>query len=385
LLLIAALKRAPGEGLSVLKMGILLGPEKQMHEEIDQNRRRFLGTVGLALAGVHFGALRSANAQFDELGDFPSLGGATGWLNSPPLAPAGLRGKVVLVDFWTYSCINWRRTLPYVSAWARKYKDQGLVVIGVHTPEFAFEKNIDNVRWAVKDMRVDYPVAMDNDYAIWNAFRNEYWPALYFIDAKGRIRHHQFGEGDYDASERMIQQLLTKAGASGVGQALVSVDPQGIEVAADWGSLKTPETYAGYERTVNFSSPGGIARNKSHVYAAPAGLKLNHWALSGDWTIRQGSALLNHANGRIAFCFHARDLHIVMGPAVRGSSVRYRVLIDGATPGASHGGDVDEQGNGTIKEQRLCQLIRQPKPIADHTFEIEFQDSGVEVFSFTFG
>ena len=356
-----------------------------MHEEIDRNRRRFLGTLGLALAGVHFGVLRSANAQFDELGDFPSLGGATGWLNSPPLTPAGLRGKVVLVDFWTYSCINWRRTLPYVSAWAKKYKDQGLVVIGVHTPEFAFEKNVDNVRWAVKDMRVDYPVAMDNDYVIWNAFKNEYWPALYFIDAKGRVRHHLFGEGDYEASERMIQQLLIKAGASGVTQGLVSVAPEGIEVAADWGSLKTPETYAGYERTVNFSSPGGIARNKAHVYAAPAGLKLNHWALSGDWTIRQGSALLNQANGRIAFCFHARDLHIVMGPAARGSSVRYRVLIDGKAPGASHGSDVDEQGNGTIKEQRLYQLIRQPKPIADHTFEIEFQDSGAEVFCFTFG
>ena len=232
---------------------------------------------------------------------------------------------------------------------------------------------------------MDYPVAMDNDYVIWNAFKNEYWPALYFIDAKGRVRHHLFGEGDYEASERMIQQLLIKAGASGVTQGLVSVAPEGIEVAADWGSLKTPETYAGYERTVNFSSPGGIARNKAHVYAAPAGLKLNHWALSGDWTIRQGSALLNQANGRVAFCFHARDLHIVMGPAARGSSVRYRVLIDGKAAGASHGSDVDEQGNGTIKEQRLYQLIRQPKPIADHTFEIEFQDSGAEVFCFTFG
>jgi thiol-disulfide isomerase/thioredoxin len=356
-----------------------------VYEETNRSRRHFLGTVGLALAAVQFGVLRSAYAQLDELGDFPSLSGATEWFNSPPLTPAGLRGKVVLVDFWTYSCINWRRTLPYVSAWAKKYKDQGLVVIGIHTPEFEFEKNIENVRWAVKDMQVDYPVAMDNDYAIWRAFRNEYWPALYFIDAKGRVRHHQFGEGDYEQSERVIQQLLTKAGASGVGSGLVSVDPQGIEVAADWGDLKTPETYAGYERTVNFSSPGGIARNKPRVYAVPAELKLNHWALAGDWTIKQGSALLYQTNGRIAFCFHARDLHIVMGPAAPGSSVRYRVLIDGKPPGAAHGSDLDDQGNGTIKEQRLYQLIRQPRPIADHRFEIEFQDAGAEVFSFTFG
>jgi thiol-disulfide isomerase/thioredoxin len=318
-------------------------------------------------------------------GELPSLGGATEWLNSPPLTAAGLRGKVVLIDVWTYTCINWLRSLPYVRAWAEKYKNQGLVVIGVHAPEFAFEKNIDNVRRAAKDMRVNYPIAIDNDYAIWRALKNEYWPALYFVDAQGRIRHHHFGEGEYEQSERIIQQLLSEAGVGGIGHELVSVDARGAEAAADWGSLKSPENYVGYERTENFASPGGAVLDKRRVYVAPARLRLNHWALSGDWTVKKQATVLNKANGRIAYRFHARDLHLVMGPAARGTSVRFRVLIDGKPPGAAHGIDVDDQGNGTVTEQRLYQLIRQPKPIADRQFEIEFLDSGVEAFAFTFG
>jgi thiol-disulfide isomerase/thioredoxin len=318
-------------------------------------------------------------------GEFPSLGGATGWLNSPPLTAAGLRGKVVLVDVWTYTCINWLRTLPYVRAWAEKYKGQGLVVIGVHSPEFEFEKNVDNVRQAAKAMRVDYPIAIDSDHAIWRAFNNEYWPALYIIDAQGRIRHHKFGEGDYDQSERVIQQLLSEAGIGGINRELVSVDARGAEVAADWQSLKSPENYVGFERTDNFASPGGAALDKRRVYAAPAKLKLNQWALSGDWTVGKQATVLNKANGRIAYRFHARDLHLVMGPAARRTPVRFRVLIEGQPPGAAHGVDVDDQGYGTVTEQRLYQLIRQPKPVADRQFEIEFLDSGVEAFAFTFG
>jgi thiol-disulfide isomerase/thioredoxin len=318
-------------------------------------------------------------------GELPSLGSATEWLNSQPLTPAGLRGKVVLIDFWTYTCINWLRSLPYVRAWAEKYKDQGLVVIGVHAPEFAFEKNVDNVRRAAKDMRVDYPIALDNDHAIWRAFENKYWPALYFVDVQGHIRHHQFGEGEYEQSEMIIQQLLADAGNSSIGHELVSVDARGAEAAADWSSLKSPENYLGYERTENFASPGGAVLDKRRDYAAPARLRLNHWVLSGDWTVESQATVLIKANGRIAYRFHARDLHLVMGPATRGTSVRFRVLIDGEMPGAAHGIDVDDQGNGTVGEQRLYQLIRQPEPIADRHFEIEFLESGVEAYCFTFG
>jgi thiol-disulfide isomerase/thioredoxin len=318
-------------------------------------------------------------------GELPSLGSATQWLNSQPLTAAGLRGNVVLIDFWTYTCINWLRSLPYVRAWAEKYKDQGLVVIGVHAPEFAFEKNVDNVRRAAKDMRVDYPIAIDNDHAIWRAFNNHYWPALYFVDAQGNIRHHQFGEGEYEQSEMIIQQLLAEAGIGGIGHELVSVDARGAEAAADWGSLKSPENYVGYERTENFASPGGAVLDKRRVYAAPARLQLNHWALSGDWTVENEATALNTANGRIAYRFHARDLHLVMGPAARGASVRCRVLIDGQPPGAAHGIDVDDQGNGTVTEQRLYQLIRQRGPVTERTFEMKFLDPGVQVYAFTFG
>jgi thiol-disulfide isomerase/thioredoxin len=317
--------------------------------------------------------------------ELAALERADEWLNSPPLTASALRGKVVLVDFWTYTCINWLRTLPYVRAWDEKYRNQGLVVIGVHAPEFAFEKNLSNVRWAVKEMRVGYPVAVDNEHVIWRAFRNQYWPALYFIDAQGRARHQHFGEGSYEQSEMIIQRLLNEAGAGGSGDDLVSVDARGLEVAADWGSLKSPENYVGYERTQNFASPGGAMLDKPRMYELPARLRLNEWALSGDWTVKKDATALNKANGSIAYRFHARDLHLVMGPAAPGTSVRFRVLIDGQPPGAAHGTDVDEQGYGTVTEQRLYQLIRQPKPIADRQFEIEFLGPGVEAFAFTFG
>jgi thiol-disulfide isomerase/thioredoxin len=315
----------------------------------------------------------------------PSLGGATEWLNTRPLTANALRGKVVLVNFWTYSCINSIRTFPYLRAWAEKYKDQGLVVIGVQAPEFEFEKNLDNVQWATKDMRLDYPIAVDNDLTIWRAFNNEAWPAFYFIDAKGHIRHHQFGEGGYEQAELIIQELLAEAGKGRAGQGLVSVEGRGAEAAPDWVDLKSPETYVGYERTENFASPGGAHPNKSRVYTAPAQLNLNHWALSGDWTIGKQATVATGTNGRILYRFHARDLHLVMGPVTRGTSIRFRVLIDGKPPGSAHGVDVDDQGNGTATEQRMYQLIRQPQPITDHLFEIEFLDSGAEAFSFTFG
>jgi len=330
-------------------------------------------------------ALLTAMAPLPVEGELPSLGGATEWVNSQPLTAAGVRGKVVLVDFWTYTCINWLRSFPYVRAWAEKYKDQGLVVIGVHTPEFRIEKDIGNVRRAVEERKIGFPVAIDSDYAIWQAFDNEYWPALYIIDAQGRIRHHQFGEGGYEKSERIIQQLLREAGATGVGEGLAAVEGGGIEAAADWRNLKSPENYLGHDRTENFASPGRATPEKARVYAAPAKMRLNEWALSGDWTVKKDAVVLNKAGGRIAYRFHARDLHLVMGPLVRGASLRFRVLVDGQPPGAGHGTDVDEEGNGTLSEQRLYQLIRQPKPNADRLFEIEFLDPGVEAFSFTFG
>jgi thiol-disulfide isomerase/thioredoxin len=317
-----------------------------------------------------------------ELG---SLGGATEWLNSPPLSPEALRGKVIIVDFWTYTCINWLRTLPYVRAWHEKYSKHGLVVIGVHSPEFSFEKDSNNVRRAVKDMRVNYPVAVDSDHTIWRAFRNQYWPALYFIDAQGRIRHRQFGEGAYEQSEMIIRQLLAEAGATDLPAVSASVDAKGIEVAADWRNLKSGENYLGYERTENFSSPGEKVRNRPHVYSLPPRLNANDWALSGDWTVKSSSVAVNGPGGRIAYRFHARDVHLVMGPATPNTTVRFRVLIDGQPPRASHGIDVDEQGNGTLTEQRLYQLIRQPGPIVDRQFEIEFLDAGAEAFAFTFG
>jgi thiol-disulfide isomerase/thioredoxin len=336
-------------------------------------------------ANKRFLAERHPVAQSPIEGELLALGSAATWLNSQPLTADSLRGKVVLIDFWTYTCINWLRTLPYVRAWAEKYQALGLVVIGVHTPEFAFEHDINNVRQAAQDMQVNYPIVIDNDYAIWRAFENHYWPAIYLIDAQGRIRHHQFGEGEYEQSEIFIQQLLAEAGNSDLDQDLVVVAAQGAEAEADWGSLRSSETYVGYERAENFASPGGIILDKRHLYTAPARLRLNHWTLAGDWTVGKQATRLNTANGQIAYHFHARDLHLVMGPATRGTSVRFRVLIDGQAPGNAHGIDINEQGNGTVTQQRLYQLIRQPGSIADRQFEIEFLDAGVEAFVFTFG
>jgi thiol-disulfide isomerase/thioredoxin len=324
-------------------------------------------------------------AQPPVEGRMPSLGSATGWLNSPPLTAADLRGRVVLVNFWTYTCINWLRTLAFLRAWAEKYQDHGLVVIGVHTPEFDFEHDLDNVRRAVQDLGVDYPVAVDNDYAIWSAFDNHYWPALYFVDTQGQIRHHRFGEGDEEQSEMLLQRLLTDAGAEGIDQSLVSVDARGVEAAADWDSLWSPENYLGYERTENFASSNGAVLDTPHRYAAPARLRLNHWALAGDWTVKRQAIVLNQAEGRIAYRFHARDLHLVMAPPARGTPVRFQVRIDNQPPGTAHGADLDDQGHGMVTDPRLYQLIRQPGPISERTFEITFLDPGVQAYAFTFG
>jgi thiol-disulfide isomerase/thioredoxin len=365
-----------------------------MSYKTNHDRRRFLGTMAISLVATGIGITSLAKTQYSLVNplevlparsELSSLSTANGWLNSQPLTAAGLRGKVVLINFWTYTCINWLRSLPYVRAWAEKYKDQGLVVIGVHAPEFEFEKNPSNVRWSVKELKVDFPVAIDNDFAIWRAFNNEYWPALYFIDAKGHIRHQQFGEGDYERSEKVIQQLLAEAGNQSISPELVSVAAQGVEIAADWSRLKSPENYLGSDRTENFASPGSTRLDKQYNYTAPKKLMLNQWALSGNWTVKKQAVMLNKPNGKITYRFQARDLHLVMGPANQGASVRFRVLIDGSAPGNAHGIDIDELGNGTVTQQRLYQLVRQPKSISDRLFEIEFFDSDVETFAFTFG
>jgi thiol-disulfide isomerase/thioredoxin len=328
------------------------------------------------------GGLFLSGGQVTRQLELASLVMADEWINSPPLSESALQGKVVLVDFWTYTCINWLRAQPYVRAWAEKYRDQGLVVIGVHSPEFSFEKDLNNVRRAVRGLGVDYPVAVDSDHAIWHAFDNQYWPALYFIDSQGRVRHRHFGEGSYEQSEKIIQKLLAENGAVGFDREFVSVHPRGIEAAADWDSLKSPENYLGYARTRNFAS-GELVLDAPRIHEVPEQLRLNEWGLSGDWTIRQENTLLNKSNGKLVYRFHARDLYLVMGPTK--TPVRFRVLIDGKPPVAAHGIDIDEKGEGTVTEQRLYQLIRQPKPIIDRRFEIEFLDSDVEVFAVTFG
>jgi thiol-disulfide isomerase/thioredoxin len=337
----------------------------------------------MTMAAMQCG-LFTAEAQSRESRELAAIGRATEWLNSPRLTAASLTGKVVVVDFWTYTCINWLRTLPYVRAWAQKYK-QSLIVVGVHTPEFPFERRVENVRRAVQRMTIEYPVVIDSDYAIWRAFNNQYWPALYFIDARGKIREHHFGEGEYERSEKVIQRLLSETGGSGIGGSIVSVEASGVEAPADWNTLRSPENYLGYERTQHFVSRGGANPDRRRVYAAPNRLALNEWALAGEWTMGQPAATLTSVNGRIVYRFHARDLHLVMGPQRQGDSVRFRVSIDGQPPGPARGVDVDEHGNGTVVEQRLYQLIRQPKPIVDRQFQIEFLDAGVEAFAFTFG
>ena len=334
------------------------------------------------------GAMMSARGTAGALpieGVMPALDGATQWLNSAPLSRETLRGKVVLIDFWTYSCINCIRALPYVKAWDEKYREQGLVVIGVHSPEFAFEKDLRNMQRQIRDLGLKYPVAVDNDYALWRAFANQYWPAHYFIDAVGNIRHTHFGEGDYDASERVIQQLLAEAGGSEVATDLVAPKGQGAALASDAVSVLSPETYIGHARAEGFTSPGGQRPGLEHDYAEPPRLGLNEWGLSGRWTVGDDEAVLKGASGKIVMRFQARDLHLVLGPGADGRPVRFRVRLDGAAPGADHGSDVDADGLGTVNEHRLYQLIRQNGSVRGRTFEIEFLEPGVAAYAFTFG
>jgi cytochrome c biogenesis protein CcdA/thiol-disulfide isomerase/thioredoxin len=323
--------------------------------------------------------------QLDDEGPFPSLDGAVSWLNSPPLTSNGLRGKVVLIDFWTYSCINCLRAIPYVEAWAEKYKNDGLVVIGVHTPEFAFEKDQGNIAKAVRDLKITYPIAIDSNYAIWKAFNNQYWPAHYFIDAQGMIRYHHFGEGEYDKSEQVIQQLLKQKNANLQTAGLVHVSGSGAQAAADTDDIQSPETYIGYERQENYVSPEKIRRDAPGSYTAPGRMDVNHWGLAGSWIVGGERAALASAPGKIVFRFHARDLHLVLGPGKDGKPIRFRVLLDSAVPGNDHGADTGGNGEGTVTEYRLYQLIRQKGKVEDRTFEIQFLDPGVQVYAFTFG
>ena len=369
-------------------------------------RRRFLAIAATTLGAAAFG-LRSTSAHTlaaAGLHNHPSTSGAdnsakgippsfkgvlnslkdaNAWLNTAPLTPTSLAGKVVLIDFCTYSCINWLRTLPYIRAWSEKYKDHGLVVIGIHTPEFGFEHDMDNVRLALKTMKVYYPIAIDNDRSVWNAFQNQYWPALYLLDTRGRIQYHRFGEGDYIQGEKTIQQLLSGTGAGNIPHDLVDIKAPGIEAAADWNNLGSGENYLGYQRTENFSSPGGQMPDKQFTYKFPNKMSLNQWALSGDWTMQEQLILLDQPHGQIAYQFHARDLHVVMESTK--NPIRFRVLIDDKQPGSAHGIDINEEGFGTVSEPRLYQLIRQTGPITDRRCTIEFLDPGLEAFSFTFG
>ena len=340
---------------------------------------------GAMMAG---GAMMAAANHSDALpieGALPPLEGAVQWLNSPPLTAEGLKGKVVLVDFWTYSCINCLRSLPYVKAWAEKYHDQGLVVIGVHAPEFAFERDVGNVTKAMKDLGITYPVAIDNNYKIWRAFDNQYWPAHYFADAKGQIRYHHFGEGDYAESERVIQQLLREAGATHVAGGLIEADAKGVEQAPDMNEVQSPETYLGFQRAENFVTTGTLGTDKVVNYPAAGNLALNNWTLEGQWNVGGQQASLEQAGGRIVYRFHARDLHLVLGPGADGKPVRFKVTIDGQAPGDAHGTDVAPDGSGTVTEQRLYQLVRQPSDVKDRTFTIEFLDPHVSAYAFTFG
>jgi thiol-disulfide isomerase/thioredoxin len=358
------------------------------------DRRSFLNSSLLAASGARVtawfanpvpaaNAAESQRALPDE-GPLPDLGGAVAWLNSAPLSRKSLRGKVMLVNFWTYSCINSLRPLPYVKSWAAKYKDAGLVVVGVHTPEFSFEKEHRNVQQALRDLKVTYPVAMDSDYSIWRAFNNLYWPAFYFVDGNGRIRHHHFGEGEYRKSERVIQKLLREDGSTGLGESLVSISASGVE-AAPSTHAQSPETYIGYRQAERFAWPERQAHDTRKTYTAPANPELNQWGFSGTWYVGAESAVLQAASGTIVFRFLGRDLNIVLGPAKNGESVRYRVKLNGVAPGVDHGVDSSFDGTGEVQEFRLYQVIRQKRQVESATFEIEFLDPGVQAFSFTFG
>jgi thiol-disulfide isomerase/thioredoxin len=341
------------------------------------------GLSGLVRSFLHH--LPGDSGALPVEGSLPALTGATGWLNSEPLTPEGLRGRVVLVDVWTYTCVNWLRTLPYVRAWDAKYAAQGLTTIGVHTPEFDFERDVDNIIAQAGALGVPYPIAVDSDYGVWNAFDNHYWPAVYIADAEGRIRYHHFGEGEYAMQEMVIQQLLLEAGAEDVDPDLVTVDPVGLEVAADYRTLRSPETYLGYGQATGMASPDGLRADASHDYTPATSLSLNQWAPAGGWSISRRAATATAPNARLAIRFQARDVNLVMGPAVRGTTVPFRVRLDGQPATGAHGTDVDADGNGSVTEQRTYQLIRQPAPIGERVFEIEFLDPGVELFCFTFG
>jgi thiol-disulfide isomerase/thioredoxin len=362
----------------------------KVSNEIDPHRRRFLGTAALTIAAVPFvlGLSVSAEESLPAAGDegaMPDLDGAIGWLNSAPLSRKSLRGKVVFVDFWTYTCINSIRPLPYLRNWATNYKDAGLVLIGVHTPEFSFEHEPINVENAVRNLNVNFPVAIDSNYRIWQSFNNEAWPAQYLVDAKGRIRYHHFGEGDYGEIERLIKELLQENGATGLVSETTSVSAIGIEDAPDWTDARSPETYIGYRHAQNFASPEKVHRDSVKIYSAPAKPSLNDWGLSGSWNVNAESAVLQALPGRIVFRFHSRDLHLVMAPTKDGKPVRFKVTLDGAAPGENCGVDTASDGSGEIREPRLYQLIRQNGPIIDRTFEIEFLDPGVQALDFTFG
>ena len=344
---------------------------------VPPSRRGLIRSIAHRLAGERLALpIEGRLASFD---------GTTGGLNSASLTPEGLRRRVVLVDFWTYTCVNWLRTLPYVRAWAAKYADGGLTVVGVHTPEFGFERTVDNVVAAARNFDVGYPIALDNNYAVWGAFANHFWPAVYLADVDGRIRFHHFGEGEYAATEMVIQQLLLDAGADDIDQDLVMVDPHGLEVAADWRNLQSAETYVGYRQSTGFAQDNVTRFDEPDVYAAPTRLPVNSWGLSGNWTVAQHAAVSNEPGGRVAFQFHARDLNLVMGPASRGASISFRVFLDGQLADGAYGVDVNPDGRGIVGDQRTYQLIRQAGPIASRRFEIEFGDAGVEVYCFTFG
>jgi thiol-disulfide isomerase/thioredoxin len=356
------------------------------HQQL--RKLRLLALV--AVIGVLLTASRAA-AQAQQppsiIGNSPldGLFGATGWLNSKPLTAKDLKGKVVLVDFWAYTCINCIRSVPYIRAWADKYKDSGLVVIGVHTPEFDFEGQLPNVERAVKRFGMTYPIALDSNHEIWNAFHNQYWPAEYFIDAKGKVRHEHFGEGNYDQSERWIQELLKDANAKPMPETIVSVHAQGAEAPADLNDVRSPETMIGYTLAQRFGSPGGIKRETDRLYSIPDNLRPNEWGLEGKWDDHEQDAVLKSPTGKIAFRFYARDLHLVLGPSADAKPIRFRVTIDGQAPGENHGEDIDAQGNGVVTDHRLYQLVRQQGPVKEHVFVIEFLDPGVQAFSFTFG
>jgi len=362
---------------------------------MSDDRRTTDGASGAATTSApnsRPGLLRSlAHRVAGDTADLPveghlaSFDGATGWLNSEPLTPEGLRGRVVLVDFWTYTCINWLRTLPYVRAWSTKYAAAGLTVVGVHTPEFGFERDLHNIVEQARNFGVDYPIAIDSQYGVWGAFANHFWPAVYLADEQGRIRFHHFGEGEYAMTEMVIQQLLIDAGAQDIDQDLVAVEPRGLEVAADWRTSESSETYTGYGQSTSFASDDVAAFDRPHVYAARQGLPLNYWDLSGNWTVARHAAILSETGGRIAFQFHARDVNLVMGPASKGAAIPFRVYLDDQVADGAHGTDVEPGGRGTVTDQRTYQLIRQTGEIADRRFEIEFLDAGLEAYCFTFG